>query len=150
MGVKSSCSEAVQSILTNSRKDSTRKFYLVKWKCFLVWAQQKPVSCGYSPYSGQSSFSQNSWGPPGTNECVPPTFSWLFNFCSLTDYQILQRSNQSLSVSKEICSSVGLKPYSFRALLTSFWTTSPMFHFSSVHEGYIPDSHQLSQEGEQA
>lgn len=32
------------TILNNSRKDSTRKCYLAKWKHFSIWAQQKHIS----------------------------------------------------------------------------------------------------------
>lgn len=38
------CSLQVQTVLLNSRKTSTRKNYLQKWKCFQIWGSQCSIS----------------------------------------------------------------------------------------------------------
>lgn len=55
-------SEAVQNTLSNSRKNSTRKCYLVKWKCVSVWIHQTYFSRShkYSSHSGLYSFHKDS------------------------------------------------------------------------------------------
>nr|XP_025037998.1 uncharacterized protein LOC112544999 [Pelodiscus sinensis] len=92
------CSEAVKTVLLNSRRETTRRTYLEKWKRFMAWCKNSDIESHLAPMHKildlyplsrpSRSLYLYPEGTPISNYRLPCNHRWSAHLCSPLDQEI--------------------------------------------------------------